>query len=202
MNLTDAKGQHYRQFSIEIHTVNHLDWGELRIGRNNSDLNKSIASLQFTLLISIPIAIILVGAASWYLAGKAMQPISDAYDRLQLFTANVAHELRTPLATTQLTLDEYISEYQAIDPQVVDILSTIHSQNLRLIRLVTDLLFLAQLERGSIVNDNSICNLDEIVEDLGEEFDLLAQDRQIIVSIPPDIKQSGLEATPIALLDW
>jgi len=39
-----------------------------------------------------------IGLAGWFLGGLAMQPIRQAYEQLQRFTADASHELRTPLA--------------------------------------------------------------------------------------------------------
>jgi two-component Ni(II)/redox sensor kinase NrsS len=40
-----------------------------------------------------------MAAASWWLAGLAMAPLLEAYRRQEQFSADVAHELRTPLAS-------------------------------------------------------------------------------------------------------
>jgi signal transduction histidine kinase len=182
-NLTDSKGQQYRQFSTKIHGVKHIVWGELRIGRNVDDLANSLQSLRELLLLGIPISLGIIGIASWYLAGRAMQPIYNSYQQIQEFTANVAHELRTPLATVQLTVEDYLTEYQNSDPQVAKILTDLHDQNIRLIQLVSDLLILAQIDRSSIKSSSDTCQLDELVEDLIEDLGALAAHSQITIEI-------------------
>jgi signal transduction histidine kinase len=185
LTITDNKSQNYRQFSTTLHTIDRVDRGELRIGRNIDDISRSLRSFASTLVIILPISLLIIGGAGWYLAGIAIRPIYLAYERQQLFTANVAHELRTPLSTTQLTLDEYISEYAIVNSDFNLVLDELHRQNSRSIRIVADLLLLARLDRAKIIDKDCHCHLDEIVEDLVEEYSALVKDRQIILTIEP-----------------
>lgn len=185
MKVIDDRDRHYRQFSTMLHTRDRQDLGELRIGRNIDDIDRSLATLAFVLTLSLPLALITISGAGWYLAGIAIQPLYLAYDRQKLFTANVAHELRTPLATTQLTLDEYLTKYLELAPEFSQILQDIDRQNGRLIRVVADLLLLARLDRDRVAVTAQICYLDEILVDLVEEFSALVPDRQISIQIAP-----------------
>ena len=91
-----------------------------------------------------------VSVASWWLAGLAMQPIYQSYRQIQQFSADVAHELRTPLAATQATVESALLMPKLDEIEAQDILQTIHRQNQRLTTLVVDLLFLARLDRQHI----------------------------------------------------
>ncbi|MCY7366638.1 MAG: cell wall metabolism sensor histidine kinase WalK [Chamaesiphon sp.] len=80
-------------------------------------------------------------------------------------------------------MEDYLSEYQKIDPKVVGILTDLQHQNIRLIRIVSDLLLLAQVDRSSVRSNPDTCQLNEIIEDLVEELGSLAAQRQITISI-------------------
>jgi signal transduction histidine kinase len=126
------------------------------------------------LALGLPIAISLVGVASWYLAGLAMQPIYQSYGQIQQFTADAAHELRTPLAATQATVESALLTPDWDEKEGRDILQTIHRQNQRLTSLVTDLLFLSRLDRQEAPMKSEVCCLNDMINDLIEEFAALA----------------------------
>ncbi|HEY9597743.1 MAG TPA: two-component sensor histidine kinase, partial [Cyanophyceae cyanobacterium] len=93
--LADGEGMQYRQISLPLHNQNHL-WGYLQMGRSLNDLNQHLAALRLTLLLGWPVAMLLIATSSWWLAGKAMQPVYQSYQHMQQFTADAAHEFRTP----------------------------------------------------------------------------------------------------------
>jgi signal transduction histidine kinase len=103
-----------------------------------------------------------------------MQPIYQSYRQIQQFTADVAHELRTPLAAIQATVESALMMPVLDENEVRDILKTLERQNLRLSQLVADLLLLARLERQAIPLRQRSISLNDLVTDLVEELAALA----------------------------
>jgi signal transduction histidine kinase len=171
--LEDSKGRLYHQISFVLHTQDHRDWGYIQVGRSLEDFEGYLGAVKLILVLGLPIAMGLVGVASWWLAGLAMQPIYQSYRQIQQFTADAAHELRTPLAATQATVESALMMPQLDEVESRDVLRTIHRQNLRLTSLVADLLLLSRLDRQPIPV-REVCCLDEIVSDLIEEFTAMA----------------------------
>jgi signal transduction histidine kinase len=169
--LKDAEGNRYHQISLALHTQNNFDWGYMQMGRSLKDIDDYLANVKLILLLGLPIAMTLVGGSSWWLSGLAMQPIYQSYRQIQQFTADAAHELRTPLAATQATVESALID--SFVPETQDILRAIDRQNRRLSELVADLLLLARMEQQPLPMRHQCC-LNDIVSDLVEELATLA----------------------------
>ena len=180
--LKDSQGNIYHQISLSLHTQDNRDWGYLQVGRSLKDFNDYLNNVKWILKLGLPTTLILVGLSSWWLAGLAMQPIYQSYKQIQQFTADAAHELRTPLAASQATVETARSMPHLEAQEVQDILDTIGRQNRRLIQLVTDLLFLARLERQPMPMRCQLCCLNDIVNDLVEEFEDLARANDVTLT--------------------
>ncbi|EAW45357.1 ATP-binding protein [Nodularia spumigena CS-584] len=172
--LKDNQGIIYQQISFVLHTQDNRDWGYIQVGRSLEDFSTYLETIKLTLALGLPIALGLVGFASWWLAGLAMQPIYLSYQQVQQFTADAAHELRTPLAATQATVESTLLMSQLDEAEARDILKTIQRQNQRLTTLVTDLLLLTRLDRQAVSIQYNLCCLNDIIGDLIEEFAALA----------------------------
>ncbi len=172
--LKDRQGNRHHQISLSLHTQDNLPWGYMQVGRSLSDVDGYLAAVRLILLLGLPIAFILVGGSSWWLAGLAMQPIYRSYQQMQQFTADVAHELRTPLATTQATIESALRLNSLPEPEAWDILQAIERQNHRLAQLVKDLLLLSHSDQQALTAQRQPCCLNDLISDLVEEFAALA----------------------------
>ncbi|MBW4546354.1 MAG: HAMP domain-containing histidine kinase [Symplocastrum torsivum CPER-KK1] len=180
--LEDGKGNVYHQISLSLHTRSNRDWGYFQVGRSLKDFNDYLNNVKWILKLGSPTTLILVGISSWWLAGLAMQPIYKSYRQIQQFTADAAHELRTPLAATQATVESARSMPQLDEKEVQDILDTIGRQNRRLNQLVADLLLLARLEQQAVPRRCQMSCLNDLVSDLVEEFAALALSKSVALT--------------------
>ena len=172
--LSDAQGNRYHQISLRLHTRDNRPWGYMQMGRSLQDVDNYLANVRLVLLLGLPVAMLLVGGSSWWLAGRAMQPIYQSYRQVQQFTADAAHELRTPLAATQAQVESALLMSHLSPTEARDILGSIERQNRRLTQLVADLLLLARMERQPLPVRYQVCCLNDIVSDLVEELETLA----------------------------
>ncbi|NJK56243.1 MAG: two-component sensor histidine kinase [Pleurocapsa sp. SU_5_0] len=187
--ISDRNNNIYHQISFSLHTQTREDWGYFQVGRSLADFEDYLGRVKLVLLLGLPISLILVAFASWWLAGLAMQPIYRSYQQIEQFTADAAHELRTPLAATQATVESAL--LVDLDKQEAkDILTAIERENKRLIQLVGDLLWLARMDRKAIPLRRQLCCLNDLVNDLVEELAALAIANQITLTSEFRVKKS------------
>ena len=182
----DSQGNRYHQISLPLHTQDNLAWGYMQMGRSLKDIDDYLANVKLILLLGLPITMILVCASGWWLSAIAMQPIYQSYRQIQQFTADAAHELRTPLAATQATVESGLLMPHLFEKEARDILQTIERQNRRLSQLVADLLMLARMDRQPVPVQHQQCFLNDIVSDLVEELAALAIAAGVTLS--PDVR--------------
>jgi len=189
-SLSDQDGNIYHQISLSLHTKNQQDWGYFQVGRSLKDFEDYLGRVKWALKIGLPISLLLVLGASWWLSGLAMQSIYHSYRQIQQFTADAAHELRTPLAATQATVESALLMPELDEKETRDILKTIKRQNQRLTQLVADLLLLARMDRQSDPLSHQLVNLNDLVNDLVEELAALARAAKITLISEIEVKGS------------
>ena len=108
---------------------------------------------------------------------KMLERLSEAFEIQRQFTANAAHELRTPLALMQVQLDLYNSaSHPGNDADTLQTIKMITEQNDKLNRMVKTLLDMSELQ--SVGRDDKII-LDAIVEEVLADLEPLAVEKNI-----------------------
>lgn len=175
-----ADGTRYRQLDDYLHTHRGEIWGYLQLGRSMAESDAHLNRVKGLLILSTPIAMLGVGWISWWLAGLAMQPIIRSYRQIQQFSADAAHELRTPLATIRTLVHTSLGQWEQGLPIRPDSLKVIERQNDRLSHLVSDLLLLSRMEEAQPISaSDPICCLNDLIADLQEELAPLANSAQV-----------------------
>lgn len=108
---------------------------------------------------------------------KMLERLSEAFEVQRQFTANAAHELRTPLALMQVQLDLYNStEHPGNDECTGHTIAMITEQNERLSKMVKTLLDMSELR--ITVRDEKIM-IDALVEEVLEDLEPLAAEKNV-----------------------
>ena len=121
---------------------------------------------------------------------KMLERLSDAFDIQRQFTANAAHELRTPLSLMQIQLDSYNSNpHPGNDTDTEQTIKMVTEQNDRLGKMVKTLLDMSELQtvgRDDVIMVNAL--VDEVLADL----EPLAQEKNIkLIGKCTDIRMIG-----------
>ena len=171
--ITDDRGERYHIHTLQLKTTNDRDWGYIQVAQSFNRLDEYMSSLHLILIFGIPLAMLLIGGTSWWLSGLAMQPIYQSYQQIQQFTADAAHELRTPLAVTRIAVESAL-DVAIIEPETRNNLEIAQRQVRHLTRLAADLLWLSRLQAKQLPLQLQPCCLNDLVSDLEEELAPLA----------------------------
>ena len=144
-----------REFSDKIEEVQAQNLSDSRIEENNvKELNQLGISYN-----------------------KMLERLSEAFEIQRQFTANAAHELRTPLALMQVQLDLYNSaSHPGNDADTLQTIKMVTEQNEKLNRMVKTLLDMSELQ--TVGRDDKII-LDAIVEEVLADLEPLAVEKNI-----------------------
>jgi len=177
-NTTDDRGERYHIHILPLKTIDNSDWGYLQVAQSFHRLDEYMSSLHLILIFGVPLAMLLIGGASWWLSGLAIQPIYQSYQQIQQFTADAAHELRTPLAVTRIAVESAL-DVAVIEPETRNNLEIAQRQVRHLTCLAEDLLWLSRLEAKQLPVQFQPCCLNDLVSDLEEELAPLAMAHSI-----------------------
>lgn len=205
--LTGGRGaERWVTYAIHLHHSQGSGeplWGDLLISRSLADLDAEAERLWWLGHGVFALAMLGMALASWWLGGLAMAPWLEAYRRQEQFSADVAHELRTPLANLLAVVDVERSTAASTHPQISACLNRVLEQGRRLQRLIDDLLLLASLEQPAALETQKPCRIAECLEDLIEDFSETAGGRGVSLQLrvcDPDALVRGRESELMRLL--
>lgn len=108
---------------------------------------------------------------------KMLERLSESFEMQRQFTANAAHELRTPLAVMQLQIDLYNStQHPDNDSSAQQTIKMITEQTARLSKMVRTLLDMSELQ--TVARDEEI-ELDALIEEVLADLEPLAQEKDV-----------------------
>ncbi len=108
--------------------------------------------------------------------------LRQSFDQMRKFNANVAHELRTPLAILQGE-SEIALRSDSIPEDIRAVLISNLEELGHLTRIVNDILTLSEAEAGAQVLVKRPINLKPLIDDLADQMQLLAMERNIQIEV-------------------
>jgi two-component system, OmpR family, manganese sensing sensor histidine kinase len=169
--------------------------GYLQVATPLTETQQGLQQLQMALTLTVPIALGLIALTGWVLSGFAMQPIRQAYQQLQRFTADASHELRSPIsailtnAQLGLLIAPKNSHYHHPLENIVDSAKSMGA-------LVNNLLLLARHQGHLAPESLKLINLNDLLKSLVAQFATLAEQQSINLTFEQPEQLIELGADP------
>lgn len=153
----------------------------LQVGRSLVDQDRVLGRLLVGLGVLGGASSVVLGGASWWLAGRTLLPTQRAWERQQTFVANASHELRAPLTLIRASAEmvrRRLPEDDDQRPLIDDILSECDHMS----SLVNDLLLLSRLDSAQLKLERKPIDLAELLADVQRQIGRLADERGVALT--------------------
>lgn len=157
-----------RSKSVPLFQDGHL-FGYLQIQIPTAQRDLSVDKFVLSKILLGPIFLLGLAWAGYLVSGKAVEPVEESYRILKMFVQDASHELKTPVATIQITA-ENLAEDVKENPDLSERLSIITRNTDRMSNLVSDMLTLAKMEVVQTEAKLVRVSLKDILERQKEEF--------------------------------
>lgn len=133
----------------------------LYVGKDVTVMYNGLQKSTYILIILGVLALISAAIFGHIMAGRAIIPLKEAYEKQRQFAADASHELRTPLAVVMASADLLLMDQSIKSPFLKQVIGDVKSEVQKMSKLVSDLLMVAR-------SDNNALKVTIKVFDLGE----------------------------------
>jgi signal transduction histidine kinase len=154
----------------------------MQLGRLLTDQDRVQKRLLLGLLALGGASTLLLGVASWWLAGRSIRPAHQAWERQQSFVANASHELRTPLTLLRASAEVALRTLPADDADRRELLGDVLQECDHMGQLVEDLLLLSRLDAGRMPMERAQIALPNLLADVERQVGRVAEERGVRVA--------------------
>jgi signal transduction histidine kinase len=111
---------------------------------------------------------------------ESNQKLKELDEIKSRFFANISHELRTPLTLLLAPLETLLQKFnRSLDHETRDVLHTMHSNGMRLLKLINDLLDLVRMESGRMEVKHEALEVTEFIKGLASAARQVADDKRL-----------------------
>lgn len=159
--------------------------GYVRASESIAEVSALLRQFRWGLGIGGGVLLGLTGLGGVWLTCQSLKPIEKSFQQLKQFTADAAHELRSPLATLKTSVQVMQCYPERIHPKNTQKLAAIATTTDQMIRLVEDLLLLARMDDGNTVQGQIWAPvwIHQLLSELIELLALQAEEKQIKVRL-------------------
>lgn len=159
---------------------------------------RSLEALERTiydyLIVLLPLGLGGLGLAALggaYMAGRAVRPVREAFERQRTFIADASHELKTPL--TLIRANTEVLQRSLDDPDDRELTDDVLTEADRMSEALSDLLLVARLDAGKLAIDEKVFDLSAIISGAVGRFETRAASEGLRVEViaPEELTARG-----------
>ena len=174
LNFHPQQQQRLRVLTLPIYspktTEKHqLPQGYVRVSAAIGEIEEEQKRLLLGLCLGGTVSILLISGTGCWLTARSLKPIEQSMQKLQQFTADASHELRSPLTAVKTAVEVMQSHPDRIHPADVKKVEAIANATQQMVQLIEDLLMLARADMPLKPTTPQVSlPIHEILEDLIE----------------------------------
>jgi len=153
--------------------------GMVYVGKDVASVYNGLRKATLILGLLSLLAFIVANFAGHIMAGKAIIPLKEAYERQRQFAADASHELRTPLSVVMASVDVLGNDASIVSPFLRQVIVDMRDEVKKMTKLVSDLLMVARSENQTFKLVTEKFDLIEAVHEVVRKMQPLADEKHI-----------------------
>ena len=151
----------------------------LYVGKDVTALYSGLRKATYAQVLLGFVALLIASAGGYYMAGRAIIPLKEAYDKQKQFAADASHELRTPLAVLMASAELLLADKSITNPFLRQVLEDLKSEVKKMTNLVSDLLMVARSDNNALKVKIQRVDLSEILKQVVRTMIPIAEKKNI-----------------------
>lgn len=120
------------------------------VGKDVTAMYNGLQKATYSLAALAVLALAVAAGVGHFLAGKAIVPLMEAYEKQRQFAADASHELRTPLSVVMASADLLENDPSITSPFLKQVIADVRDEVKKMTKLVSDLLFVARSDNQAL----------------------------------------------------
>ncbi len=161
------------------------------VGKDVTAMYYGLQKATYALIFLGILALIAASVIGFFMSGKAMVPLKEAYERQRQFAADASHELRTPLAVVMASADLLDNAPGINDPFLKQVIADVRDEVKKMSRLVGDLLVVARSDNKALKLNRTNFDLADVLEQTVRMITPIAEKKNIAVTVDKGAADEG-----------
>lgn len=153
--------------------------GMVYVGKEISAVYLGLRKATWTLAGIAVLALIISTGIGYNMAGRAIVPLSEAYEKQRQFAADASHELRTPLSVVLASAELLDNDPSITSPFLKQVIGDVRDEVKKMTKLVSDLLVVARSDNQALKLKVTKFDLGEVIDQTMRKMQPLAEKKNI-----------------------